>query len=193
MPLLNDNDNKRDAMLLLNDDDMKTEKIDGVIYNMSPSGGFMHSQINGNIYHALRSQLKNSVCSVSMENLDLYVSDNEYMIPDIMLFCDRKRVIHDKYKGVPRFVVETLSPATAYKDRIVKMKKYASLGIDEYWIISPKEQSVELYYLENNAYQLTASYIFQEDKADKAYNADTVLALRAMPAVTLTLQEIFEI
>ena len=77
MPLLNDNDIKRDAMLLLNDDDMKTEKIDGVIYNMSPSGGFMHSQINGNIYHALRSQLKNSVCSVSMENLDLYVSDNE--------------------------------------------------------------------------------------------------------------------
>ena len=73
MPLLNDNDIKRDAMLLLNDDDMKTEKIDGVIYNMSPSGGFMHSQINGNIYHALRSQLKNSVCSVSMENLDLYV------------------------------------------------------------------------------------------------------------------------
>lgn len=140
MPLLNDNDIKRDAMLLLNDDDMKTEKIDGVIYNMSPSGGFMHSQINGNIYHALRSQLKNSVCSVSMENLDLYVSDNEYMIPDIMLFCDRKRVIHDKYKGVPRFVVETLSPATAYKDRTVKMKKYASLGIDEYWIISPKEQ-----------------------------------------------------
>ena len=75
MPLLNDNDIKRDAMLLLNDDDMKTEKIDGVIYNMSPSGGFMHSQINGNIYHALRSQLKNSVCSVSMENLDLYVSE----------------------------------------------------------------------------------------------------------------------
>jgi len=34
MPLLNDNDIKRDAMLLLNDDDMKTEKIDGVIYNM---------------------------------------------------------------------------------------------------------------------------------------------------------------
>lgn len=31
MPLLNDNDIKRDAMLLLNDDDMKTEKIDGVI------------------------------------------------------------------------------------------------------------------------------------------------------------------
>ena len=75
MPLLNDNDIMLDAMLLLNDDDMKTEKIDGVIYNMSPSGGFMHSQINGNIYHALRSQLKNSVCSVSMENLDLYVSD----------------------------------------------------------------------------------------------------------------------
>lgn len=180
-------------MPLLNEEYIKTEKIDGVVYNMSPSGGFMHSQINGNIYHALRRQLKNSVCSVSVENLDLYLADDEYVIPDIMLFCDRKRVIHDKYKGIPLFVVETLSPATAHKDRTIKMKKYASLGIDEYWIISPKEQSVELYYLVDNGYQLTASYILQEDKEDEAYNADTVLALRAMPAVTLNLQEIFEI
>lgn len=50
---------------------IKTEKVDGVIFNMSPSGGFRHSQINGNIYHAIKRQVKNSVCSVSMENLDL--------------------------------------------------------------------------------------------------------------------------
>ena len=30
---------------------IKTEKIDGVIFKMSPSAGFMHSQINRNIYH----------------------------------------------------------------------------------------------------------------------------------------------
>ena len=75
-------------MPLLNDDYTKTEKINGVIYNMSPSGGFAHGQVNGNIYHELRIQLKGSVCTVSVENLDLYLSDEEYAIPDIMLEDD---------------------------------------------------------------------------------------------------------
>lgn len=79
-------------MALLKDHYVKTEKINGVIYNMSPSGGFLHSQINGNIYHILRSQLKTSVCAVSVENLDLYLSEDEYVIPDIMLICDRNRL-----------------------------------------------------------------------------------------------------
>lgn len=179
-------------MPLLEGECIKTEKIDGVIFNMSPSGGFRHSQINGNIYHALKRQLKDSICFVSMENLDLYLSDNEYLIPDIMLICDRQRVKNDKYRGVPRFVAETLSSRTALRDRTVKMEKYAKLGVDEYWIVAPKECSVEIYYLEDNQYQLKDSYILEECETDEGYNADAVLTLRAMPSVMIALKEIFE-
>lgn len=179
-------------MPLMEPEPIKTEKIDGVIFNMSPSGGFMHSQINGNIYHAIKRQIKNSVCVVSIENLDLYLSDDEYLIPDIMLICDRQRIKNDKYKGVPRFIAETLSPRTALRDRTIKMEQYASLGVDEYWIVSPKAQSVEIYYLEGDKYQLRESYILEEDEKDENYNADKVLALRAMPMVTIGLVEIFE-
>lgn len=179
-------------MPLLQDDCIKTEKIDGVIYNMSPSGGFMHSQINGNIYFALMKQLKSSICAVSMENLDLYLSDDEYVIPDIMLICDRNQIKKDKYRGVPRFVVETLSPATSFKDKTVKKEKYAQLGIDEYWIVSPKERSVEVHYLKDGQYKLVGSYILVEDAEDENYNADTVLTLKAMPSVSIVLKEIFE-
>lgn len=171
---------------------VKTEKIDGVIYNMSPSAGFMHSQINGNIYHAIKRQLKNSVCVVSIENLDLYLSDDEYLIPDIMLICDRQRIKNDKYKGVPRFIAETLSPGTALRDRTIKLEKYAKLGVDEYWIVLPKERAVEIYYLEDGRYQLKESYILEEDEKDEHYNADRVMALRAMPVVTIGLKEIFD-
>lgn len=79
-------------MPMLNLIEKRQEIIDGIVYDMSPSGGFMHSQVNGNIFHALRKQLKRSVCSVSMENLDLYLSDDEYLIPDIMLICDRNQI-----------------------------------------------------------------------------------------------------
>jgi Uma2 family endonuclease len=170
----------------------KTERIDGVVYNMSPSGGFLHSQINGNLYYTLSRQLRGSVCAISMENLDLYLSETEYVIPDIMLICDRHQIKKDKYRGVPRFVAETLSPATATKDRTVKMKKYAQLGVDEYWILSPKERSVEIYYLEDQEYRLEASYILEEDEDDEHFNAEQVLKLRAMPSVSIALKEIFE-
>ena len=112
-------------MPLLKDDYVRIEKIDGIIYNMSPSGGFMHSQINGNLYHAIRQQLKNSICLVSVENLDLYLSEDEYVIPDIMIICDRNQIKRDKYRGVPKFVAETLSPATSLKDKTIKKEKYS--------------------------------------------------------------------
>lgn len=179
-------------MPLMQQEPIKTEKIDGVVFNMSPSAGFMHSQINGNIYHAIKRQIKDSVCVVSMENLDLYLSEDEYLIPDIMLICDRHRIKNDKYRGVPRFIAETLSPRTALRDRTLKLEKYARLGVDEYWIVMPKERSVEIYYLEGDKYQLKESYILEEDEKDENYNADQVLALRAMPAVTIGLREIFD-
>ena len=177
---------------LLKDDYVKTEKINGIIYNMSPSGSFVHGCINGNIYHSLRGQLKNSLCKASMENLDLFLDEDEYVIPDIMLICDRKQIKKNGYYGVPRFIVETLSPSTVLKDKTVKKEKYAELGVDEYWIIEPQGRSLEVYYLEDRAYKLVASYILEDDEKDEHYNADIVLTLKAMPNVSISLSEIFE-
>ncbi len=179
-------------MPLLKDDYVKTEKINGIIYNMSPSGSFAHGRINGNIYLKLSNQLKNSLCIASIENCDLYFSEDEYVIPDVMLICDRKQIKKNGYHGVPRFIAETLSPATALKDRKVKKEKYAAIGVDEYWIIEPLGRSIEIYYLEDGAYKLVASYIMEDDVTDEDYNAETVLTLKAMPTVSIQLQEIFE-
>lgn len=179
-------------MPLSMDDYHRTEKINGILYNMSPSGGFRHSQINGNLYHAIRKQLKDSICVVSVENLDLYLSEDEYVIPDVMILCDRTQIKKDKYHGVPRFVTETLNPATSFKDKTVKKEKYAQLGIEEYWIISPRERSVEIYHLEDESYKLAASYILVEDEEDEHYNADLRLKLKALPSMEIVLQELFE-
>ncbi len=179
-------------MALRLDDKQRIEKINGIIYNMSPSGSFLHCQINGNIYHAIRSQLKDSLCAVSMENFDLHLAEDEYVSPDIMIMCDRKKAKGSKYYGVPRFVVETLSPSTALKDKTVKKEKYSSLGIDEYWIISPKERSVEIYYLENEQFELVACHIFEEDETEEDYNALLPITLKALPNITILLKDIFE-
>ena len=183
---------KRGGNMPLLDDYKKVEKINGVVYNMSPSGSFSHGQVNLNITLKMKYQLKDSICTFSMENLDLYLSEDEYVIPDVMLICDRNQVKNGKYRGIPRFVAETLSPSTAFKDRTVKMQAYAKLGVDEYWIIDPKSRSVEVYYLEDGKYELVNSLILEDDPEDSDYNAKTVLTLRAMPSISMTLEDIFE-
>ena len=79
---------------------------------------------------------------VFMENLDFcYCEDSEdYVIPDIMIICDRKNLKKGTYRGIPKFIVETLSPSTAFRDRTKKKEIYESCGVEEYWIVSSLEK-----------------------------------------------------
>lgn len=172
----------------------KEEKIDGVIYDMSPSPNFRHMIINGNIYKLIGNKLKGSICLVSMENLDFKYhpeTNDDYVCPDIMVICDRKRLKGGAYSGVPKFIAETLSPSTAKKDKTVKKDIYEQAGVEEYWIVSP-QGSLEIYYLEEGKYVLSQSYMLQDDKEEEDYNAETILALKSFPQVTMALGEIFE-
>lgn len=179
-------------MPLLKDDHTKQEVINGIIYNMSPSGSISHAQINSNIHLSLRKQLKASLCIVGAENIDLFLTDTDYVTPDIMLICDRNQIKKEKYRGIPRFIVETISPSTAHKDRTVKMDVYAKLGVDEYWIVIPQAKTVEVYYLEGGNYILTETHMLVDDPESDDYNEDTMLTLKAMPTVKMTLADIFE-
>jgi len=172
----------------------RDEKIDGVIYDMSPSPGYQHGIINNNINTIIKTGLKNSLCLVFMENLDFKYHPNindDYVCPDIMLVCDRKHLRGGSYSGIPKFIVETLSPSTAKRDRAEKKDIYEKSGVEEYWIVSP-QGAVEIYYLENGKYVLEQSYLLQDDKEDEQYNAETVINLKDFPHIKMTLGEIFE-
>lgn len=172
----------------------RDEKINGVIYDMSPSPGYGHFVVDGNLYTIIKSGLKGSVCRVSMENLDFkYHPDvnDDYVCPDIMVICDRKLLRGGAYSGVPKFIAETLSHSTAKRDRTEKMDIYEQAGVGEYWIVSP-QGSVEIYYLQDGKYVLEQNYLLQGDKEDDEYNADIEICLREFPHIKMTLGEIFE-
>lgn len=172
----------------------RDEKIDGIIYDMSPSLGYGHFIINGNIYTIIKQGLKGSICAVSMENLDFKYhpeENDDYVCPDIMIICDRKHLKGGAYSGTPKFIVETLSHSTAKRDRAEKKDIYEKAGVEEYWIVLPRG-SVEIYYLEGGKYVLEQSYILQDDKEDEDYNAETEICMRAFPHIKMRLGEIFE-
>ncbi len=172
----------------------KDEKIDGVVYDMPPAPGYRHGIVNGNIYRMVGNGLKNSLCLAFMENLDYkYHPDinDDYLCPDVMVVCDRKQLKGGAYSGVPKFIVETLSPSTAKRDRTEKKDIYEAAGVEEYWIVSP-QGSVEIYYLESGKYVLEYNYIFQNDIEEEDYNAETEICLKAFPHIKMTLADIFD-
>lgn len=182
-------------MPMLKEEYRKEEKINGVIYSMSPSANYRHGIVNGNLHAAIFNGLKGNICRVFIENLDYkYHPDinDDYIVPDIMIVCDRKHLKGSAYTGVPKFVVETLSPATSMRDMTVKKDIYESCGVDEYWIVSPKERAVQIYYLEDGKYVLRYSYILEDDKEDKSYNAEEIITLRGFSNISMTLAEIFD-
>lgn len=184
-----------DGMGLAAKEHWRDEKIDGVIYDMSPSPGYQHGIINGNIYAVIRQGLKDSLCLVSIENLDFKYhpeENDDYLCPDIMVICDRKHLKGGSYSGIPKFIAETLSPTTAKRDKKEKKDIYEKAGVEEYWIVFPEGRSVEIYYLEDGKYVLEQNYILQDDKELEGYNAETEISLRSFPNIKMTLSEIFE-
>lgn len=177
-----------------NVDRIREEMINGEIFDMSPAPRFEHSVICGNIYMQLRNALKSSLCLVFMENID-YKYDKEsddYLEPDIMICCDRNEIKGNAYHGTPKFIAEIISPSTTNRDRGIKKDIYEKSGVAEYWIVSPIERALEIYYLENGRYVLHNAYVVEEDENNADYNIKTEITLKCFP-VTMTLEDIFTI
>ena len=94
-----------------------------MICHQSPN--YQHGLVDGNIYRIISTGLQGTLCLAFMENLDYKYhaqENNDYVIPDVMIICDRKHLKGGSYTGTPRFIVETLSPATALRDMTVKKR-----------------------------------------------------------------------
>lgn len=181
-------------MALVQRDRIRDEKINGVIFDMSPAPRYEHSLINGNLHALIKAGLKDSICRVFMGNID-YVFDpnsDDYLEPDIIICCDMSQIRGNSYYGTPKFIAETISSSTVKRDRTIKKDIYENAGVDEYWIISPKERALEIYYLENGKYVLAESYIADDDERSESYNYKTSVTLRCFP-ITMTLEDIFTI
>ncbi len=111
-----------------------------------------HSAVIVNFVAAVRKQLKNSTCFVYSDNVQYKWHTEEggerTVIPDASINCQTKRKRGSNFVGIPRFVMEVISPSTESYDRGEKMELYCQQEIEEYWIVDWREKRVEIYELD---------------------------------------------
>ena len=78
-------------------------------------------------------------------DVQLDCDDKTMVQPDVMVVCDRDKIINRCLYGAPDFVVEILSPSTSKKDSTIKLKKYKDAGVREYWMVDPDKKKVVVY------------------------------------------------
>ena len=131
------------------------ELINGTLVK-EPSPTYSHQGLLGEIFNKIWNHLqKNSLGNVLCAPMDVYFDDQNVLQPDIIFISnENKHLIHeDGIHGAPDFIVEILSPSTAYQDLKEKKQIYEEFGVKEYWIVDPKDQEVIGYSKQEKGFQ----------------------------------------
>jgi Uma2 family endonuclease len=131
------------------------ELLDGKAYNMTPAPSRRHQEISGQLHTLFNNYLKGKTCRVYAAPFDvrlpqLQESDEQISTvvqPDIVVVCDKTKLDHQGCKGSPDLVVEITSPTTFQRDLKDKFILYERVGVLEYWIVYPEENTICVFHL----------------------------------------------
>ena len=137
-------------------DDERWELIDGHPYAMSPAPTRKHQEILGELFRKLGDFFDERPCRVYVAPFDVRLSEDysdDHLIdnvvqPDISVFCKKESLDKKGAIGAPTIAVEILSPSTAQKDIKTKLLLYQKFGVEEYWIVDPETETVEILILD---------------------------------------------
>ncbi len=142
-------------------EERRVELIDGVFYDMA-APTMRHQAVLGALYiQFARCAEKHPECRVYFAPLDVRLDKDQWTMlqPDLLVVCGGGS--DDRfYDGAPDFVAEILSPSTRSRDMFLKLVKYKTAGVREYWIIDPANERILAYTLEKE--DMPAVYTFDE-------------------------------
>ena len=88
----------------------------------------------------------------------LNADDKTYVEPDICIICDQSKLTDKGCNGAPDFIIEIVSPSTQRMDYFVKLFKYRTAGVREYWIVNPLKETVQIYSFEGDENSMQFSF-----------------------------------
>lgn len=138
-------------------EEQRVELIDGVIYDMSAPTS-VHQLLGTEILLVLKDYIRKQhgrcVPLASPIDVQLDCDDKTMVQPDVIVVCDREKIQNRCIFGAPDFVAEVLSESTRKKDLVLKLNKYMTAGVREYWLVDPDRKKVIVYDFEKEDYPM---------------------------------------
>ena len=163
-------------------DGQRYELFHGGVHAMSPAPNPRHQGTSRNLTLEVGSFLKPKArCQIFYAPIDVYLSDDTVVQPDIIVVCDSEKIVKKGCVGAPDLVVEILSPSTAKADWKDKFALYEEAGVREYWIVHPEDRLVHVFRLRDGKFQM-----------DGTYSAEDSVRIGIFEGVTIDLKNVFE-
>lgn len=145
-------------------DGTRAELIDGQMYNMAPPGR-THQDISGELFTIIKNHIKvnGGTCRPYIAPFAVFPGDDDttYVEPDISVICKPEKLNDKGCAGAPDWIIEIVSPGSRRMDYYIKLFKYRSANVREYWIVDPEKGLLIVHYFEDERspyqYNLTDS------------------------------------
>ena len=119
---------------------IRAELIDGRIYYMAPPSR-KHQAIAGKLFKTISNYINSKGSSyepyIAPFAVFLNADDKNYVEPDISVICDKNKLTDKGCTGAPDWIIEIVSPCSRRMDYFIKLFKYRTAGVREYWIVDP--------------------------------------------------------
>ena len=159
----------------------RAELIDGQLYDMAPPN-YIHQKLAGVLYYAIFHYIKmqKGTCEVipAPFAVNLNGNDKTWVDPDISVICDKSKISNRGCEGAPDWIIEIISPGSTKIDYIIKLLKYRTTGVREYWIVNPIKNIVQTYY-------------FGEEEDSSLFSFEEEIPVQIFPGFTIKISEFF--
>jgi Uma2 family endonuclease len=137
----------REEVLALPDDGNRYELVDGELL-VSPSPIPFHQRAVGRIWRLVDDYVvAHRLGEAFLSPADLTLHPDDVLQPDFFVVPATAGRLGQTWAavGIPRLVVEVLSPSTARFDRVTKRVRYQRSGVATYWIVDLDARVVEVW------------------------------------------------
>ncbi|WP_339793371.1 Uma2 family endonuclease [uncultured Imperialibacter sp.] len=169
----------------------RVEIIKGKIFKMSAGQLTRHQLISTNLISHIGPHIRNKPCKLFHAPFDVRLpnqpGDDDKKIftvaqPDICIVCDASKLDEKGCIGAPDLIIEILSPLTASRDLKDKFELYREHKVNEYWLVFPNDNIVEIFLLNPEGHYLSAARLSGSDH----------VPCGMLSAINLTVGDIFE-
>lgn len=135
-------------------DGERWELIDGEAM-MVPSPNTRHQDVIGRLYLRIGNHVeRHGDGRVFVAPYDVVLTDVDVLQPDLVFISEQDAgvITEANVRGTPTWCIEVGSPSHPERDRVLKLRRYESARVPEYWIVDPAEDTLTVLLLAGEAY-----------------------------------------